>query len=405
MKTKTVIFLTSLLFLFISRTYTQNEGVSINADGSNPDNSAILDVKSSSKGFLPPRMTFSLINAIPSPADGLMVFCTDCGTNGTGALAINVNGLWYYFNPISILPPAPTAGTHVPSQTYITWNWNTNEVATGYKWNTTNNYETAADMVSSTTKVETALTCETNYTRYMWAYNNLGHSGSVTLNQSTLDCFVFNCGDPFTDTRDSKAYTTILIGDQCWMAENLSIGTRIDGNEVQTNNSIIEKYCYDNNNSNCDVYGGLYQWDEMMQYSISSGAQGICPAGWHIPTEDEWNTLNNFVSNKLNWICNNNPTSNAKALASSINWEVSLFSCAVGNNQALNNSSGFAGMPSGFKNYGNAFYNMTNFGWWWSSTQQNLFEAWYRNLTKDNDFFIRGYNVKHFGFSVRCLKD
>ena len=79
------------------------------------------------------------------------------------------------------------------------------------------------------------------------------------------------------------------------MAENLNVGTRINGSGSQTNNSTIEKYCYDDNEANCTTYGGLYQWDESMQYSTMPGVQGICPTGWHLPTDAEWTTLTTYL--------------------------------------------------------------------------------------------------------------
>ena len=81
------------------------------------------------------------------------------------------------------------------------------------------------------------------------------------------------------------------------MVENLNIGTRIDGTTEQTNDSIIEKYCYNDAEDSCNVYGGLYQWAEMLQYATSEGSQGICPDSWHIPTDLEWCTLENTVDN------------------------------------------------------------------------------------------------------------
>ena len=80
------------------------------------------------------------------------------------------------------------------------------------------------------------------------------------------------------------------------MAENLNVGTRISGSSNQTNNSIIEKYCYDDLEANCNTYGGLYQWDEAMQYSATEGVKGICPTGWHLPTDAEWTTLADFLA-------------------------------------------------------------------------------------------------------------
>ena len=86
----------------------------------------------------------------------------------------------------SLDPPAtPTAGTHVPLPTQITWNWNSVANAAGYKWSTANDYAGATDMGAATTKTETGLTCNTPYTRYAWAYSACGNSTPVTLTQST----------------------------------------------------------------------------------------------------------------------------------------------------------------------------------------------------------------------------
>lgn len=78
------------------------------------------------------------------------------------------------------------------------------------------------------------------------------------------------------------------------LAQNLNVGTRINGLQEQTNNGIIKKYCYGDLDSNCNVYGGLYQWDEAMQYVTTEGVKGICPTGWHLPTDAEWCTLTQY---------------------------------------------------------------------------------------------------------------
>ena len=98
----------------------------------------------------------------------------------------------------------------------------------------------------------------------------------------TFTTSAFNCGSTLTDYRDNQTYPTVLIGTQCWMAKNINIGTRIDGTSNMSNTGTIEKYCSGNLESTCDVYGGLYQWAEMMQYSTTQGVQGICTPGWHI---------------------------------------------------------------------------------------------------------------------------
>ena len=89
----------------------------------------------------------------------------------------------------------------------------------------------------------------------------------------------YNCGDILVDERDDQIYNTVQIGSQCWMAENLNVGTMISGLDAMYNNGVIEKYCYNNDPLNCNIYGGLYQWNEMMHYSTQQGIQGICPAG------------------------------------------------------------------------------------------------------------------------------
>jgi len=104
----------------------------------------------------------------------------------------------------------------------------------------------------------------------------------------------FNCGQNLTDIRDNKVYSTVQLGTQCWMQKNLNYGTSLQGATEQTDNCINEKYCYNDNSVNCTLYGGLYQWDELMAYSNNPGAQGLCPPGWHVPTQTEWNTLFSF---------------------------------------------------------------------------------------------------------------
>ena len=186
----------------------------------------------------------------------------------------------------SLDPPAtPTTGTHVPLSTQITWNWNTVANAAGYKWSTANNYAGATDMSAVTTKTETGLTCNTPYSRYVWAYSGCGVSEAVTLIQTTSPCNnpAAPCAGLPTVTLAGKIYNTSQIGTQCWLRENLDIGTRIDAAVEQTGNGTIEKYCYDNLDANCTIYGGLYQWNEMMQYTTLVN-QGLCPSGWHVPT-------------------------------------------------------------------------------------------------------------------------
>jgi len=215
----------------------------------------------------------------------------------------------------------------------------------------------------------------------------------------------WSCGQSFTDTRDGKSYTTLQLGTQCWMKQNLNIGTRIAGTSNQTNNSTIEKYCYNNSESNCTTYGGLYQWNEMMQYTTTAGVKGICPTGWHLPTDAEWTTLTTYISGQSAYRCNSNSTYIAKAMASTSGWTTYTGSCAVGNNQASNNTTGFTGLPGGTRSTDGSFYDQASYGYWWSSSQNDSSDAWYRNLYYSDASVYRYFSNKAYGFSVRCLKD
>jgi uncharacterized protein (TIGR02145 family) len=95
-----------------------------------------------------------------------------------------------------------------------------------------------------------------------------------------------------------ETYPTVLIGNQCWMAKNLNIGIRIDHTQQSSDNDTIEKYCFLNAEENCDQFGGLYQWDELMQYSTNHNGQGLCPDGWHIPTLEDYVVLFNYAKGR-----------------------------------------------------------------------------------------------------------
>lgn len=365
------------MILFLASGIAQ---VGINKDNSPPDPSSMLDVKSTEKGLLPPRLNTSQRDQITTPASGLVIFNTDCNTlqyyNGGGWVAVG--------NTIA----APVAGIQVPGYLQIVWNWNPVTGATGYKWNTVNDYNSATDIGTLTTTTETGLTCGTFLIRYVWAYSACGFSNATILCQATLTCFP--CGQTLTDPRDGQAYPTVLIGSQCWFAKNLNIGTQIKAVQDQTDNGILEKYCYDSLVSNCDIYGGLYQWNEMMQYVTTEGAQGICPDGWHLPTDDEWSTLLSFLGGT-------DVAGGKMKEAGTSHWNSP--------NTGATNSSGFTALPGGYEYYVGYFNGVLNFAYFWSSTPYNSAAAWNCNLHY-NDGSVNPINeAKTFGFSCRCLRD
>ncbi|MBI9036433.1 MAG: hypothetical protein JEZ03_18400, partial [Bacteroidales bacterium] len=208
------------------------------------------------------------------------------------------------------------------------------------------------------------------------------------------------CGDPLIDPRDGQIYTTVEIGTQCWMAENLNIGSMINGNSNMTNNSVIEKYCYDNVAANCEIYGGLYQWNEMMQYVTSKGTQGICPGGWHLPTDDEWKILEGNVDSQYPvgdpvW----NQTGH-RGFDAGLNLKSTTGWYGGGNGSGLFN---YEALPGGYRYYNGGFDFLTRYASFWSSSEVDSSSAWYRNLSFNRDEVYRGDYYKLFGYSVRCL--
>jgi hypothetical protein len=194
-----------------------------------PGSSAILDIASTTKGILPPRMTYVQRNAIVSPAEGLIVFCTNCRVDGTGCISLYFGGQWLNLAGNCELPAVPVEGSHVQTNTQIIWNWSAVPIADGYKWHTSNNFAAATNMGTATTKTETGLTQGTSYTRYVWAYNACGNTEPVILFGQAL-----TCGSSFTETHTAGTVApvtkTVTYGTvtnipgeiaKCWITRNL----------------------------------------------------------------------------------------------------------------------------------------------------------------------------------------
>ncbi|MCB2221580.1 MAG: hypothetical protein KQI35_14375 [Bacteroidetes bacterium] len=222
---------------------------------------------------------------------------------------------------------------------------------------------------------------------------------NISLESQVPENYQFNCGDPLYDYRDGKYYTTVQIGNQCWMAENINIGEMICGIEDQLDNGIIEKYCYGNLSEYCDTMGGMYQWDEMMAYSSISGTQGICPIGWHIPTDDEWCELEDFVDTgnidceELGW----KGTDAGYRLKSSNGWL---------NNGNGGDDFGFTALPAGYRSSADGnFYRLTKGSYLWSSDENDSGTAWRTGMEYNFSSVSKAFQLKGDGRSVRCIKD
>ncbi len=188
---------------------------------------------------------------------------------------------------------------------------------------------------------------------------------------------IVNCGSPITDIRDNKIYQTVQIGIQCWLATNLNFGTTITSTQDQRDNCISEKYCYNDNPLNCINHGGLYQWDEVMRFDETPSDQGFCPPGWHIPNENDWNTLFAvFINNGF-----------------------------AGSPLKYSGYSGFNALLSGTR-HTNKSWDYQGFAtFFWSSTIRSDNKAWAHGMN-DPDPSVSRYPASRVNaFSVRCLKD
>ena len=224
---------------------------------------------------------------------------------------------------------------------------------------------------------------------------NLTVAGGQVKLSLTLD---WTCGSAWVDSRDSKSYATVLISGQCWMAQNMNVGTLTAGAGNQgascPSAAEIEKYCYSDNEANCTTYGGLYQWDQAMCGSATAGAQGICPVGWHIPTHDEYTTLERAV-------CDSGTCATDFPLdTSTTGWR----GTNEGTSLKTGGTSGFNGLLAGYRNTNGSFYNLTTYGYFWTSLQSGA-NAWGRDLGSGDATVGRVADDELYGFSVRCLKD
>jgi uncharacterized protein (TIGR02145 family) len=189
------------------------------------------------------------------------------------------------------------------------------------------------------------------------------------------------------------------------MAQNLNIGTRINGAADQQNNGNLEKYCYNDLESNCDVYGGLYQWNEFMNYTSSSnsnpsGRQGICPNDWHIPSDAEWCQMEVYLDATVNCsstgLIGTNVGGKMKETGTS-HW--------LNPNTGATNSSGFTGLPGGDRYTDGIFYNLSNFAYFLSTSESSSTASWTRSLGYSHEKVNRYIDEKLAGFSGRCIKN
>ena len=302
-----------------------------------------------------------------------------------------------------------------------------NVTARGVCWSTNPNptiadsHTTDSGGTGSFTSGITGLTDTTTYYVRAYATNSVGTAYGSQVSFTTAAAPVPCPGVATVTDYDNNTYNTVQIGSQCWMKENLRTTKYADGTAIAkgTSTSTTKAYRYypNNDSSNVSTYGYLYNWPAVMYNSASSsaypsGVQGICPTGWHVPSDAEWTQLTTYIKSQPEYVCDGcSGTDNewvtfciAKALASTTtSWTPSDFPCGVGNIPSSNNATGFSAVPAGFCH--GDYIVFGGDACFWSATQRDSIIAYFCALYTTQDFVIRNGDHKSIGFSVRCLKD
>lgn len=232
-----------------------------------------------------------------------------------------------------------------------------------------------------------------------------GQSQQISLQggtQSVGSLVVCNPGGSTVTDIDGNVYSTVIIGNQEWMQENLKTTHYKNGvliptslNDSSWTNTTVGAYSfYNNSSSNNIVYGNLYNW-----YAVAD-PNGLCPTGWHVPADWEWNTLVKYLDSSADTTCMD---CNQNTLAGGALKEIGLSHWASPNTGATN-SSGFSGLAGGIRDVDGTYYQKDSVGIWWCSNAAANY-AYQRVLFNYSSGVQRTYGDKPYGFSVRCVKD
>jgi uncharacterized protein (TIGR02145 family) len=358
---KTILNSLTVVTLFFASAANAQVGVGVPAGDIHP--SAELEVKSTTKGFLPPRMTKAERDAILTPAAGLLIYQTDGDeTNPTGL---------YFFD-----------GTA----------WKNVAGVQGIKGDKGDQGPAGTGISSGTSKNQLMY-----WNGSAWVTLNPGTNGQVlTVSDGDLIWkLIEGYGKRIKDI-DGNTYGTVNIGNQQWMVENLKVTKYNDGTAIPniTDNTQWSQLStgawsyYNNDLANNAKYGKLYNWYAVSK--TSNGNKNVCPTGWHVPTDDEWTVLTEYLGG-------------ASVVGGKMK-EVGTTSWNSPNTDAMNTSL-FTGLPGGNRHFLGNYINFGNFGYWWSSTEASAYSAWNRFLNYNDGDAGRYIGSKEVGYSVRCLRD
>ena len=268
----------------------------------------------------------------------------------------------------------------------------------------------------------------TTYYVRAYATNSVGTVYGEQLTFTTDTLTNLSCGQMRVEDPDGNFYSTVLIGNQCWMKENLRTTHYADGEEIPFSSATYVEaahYFYPGgNDNNVEAYGLLYNWNAAMHgenytnNSAPTGVQGICPDGWHLPSYAEINTLISYVRATPEYLCNNATTNISKAMADSLYWLSSTAVCTPGNDPSSNNATGFSARPAAISSAANRLgrdaYFYTSSASIVSSGGQQIIRPWmcriYTQSSSTGANFVLSTQPPvaaqmHVGASIRCVKN
>ena len=271
-------------------------------------------------------------------------------------------------SPVSGIAPLTVNFTDKSSNSPTNWQWDFGDGGMSTRQNPSHTYYTSG-----------------TYSVGLFVTNSYGTDTQIMNDYISVNVGA-GTGEPCpgipTFIYQEQDYNTVLIGSQCWMKENLNYAA---GNS----------WCYDNDPSNCDTYGRLYDWATIMNgeftsNQIPSGVQGICPPGWHIPSDGEWDILMNYLG--------------GSTVAGGKMKEEGFAHWNTPNTDATN-ESGFTALPGGTRSSSSGFTYLGEISWFWSCTNYNFYYGWSRAMDNNSGEVIRYGSGKDYGYALRCIKD
>ncbi len=392
MQTKISVLLSLFCLVFFLPIISQNKGVVI-TDKTNQTvhDSAVLEIISNDKGFLLPRMETTDRNDIDNPAESLIIFnkeskCFDIYIDAEW------HEIWYAGVLYSLsLDVYPIGGGDVNGEGLY---------PQGEIIEISAIPEVDFEFINWTGDITYVDNPDQEITNVTMPAEDI----TITANFEYTPDDPSDCGDPIL--YEGQYYSTVEIGSQCWFAENLNVGTRVDIAEEQGSDcNNIKKYCYNNQIDSCNNYGAHYRWNMATCGEGSEPENDICPDGWRLPTDDDWKILEEELSmdpadlDLVEWERGTNEGS--KLATNAQLWgEEEVIVTTPGFDE-----SGFNALPTGF-----IMPNISaNFGRdcsWWTSSKEEGESRWRRRIDREESTISRDnqYPIT-YSRTVRCVKE